>query len=135
MNKHGGYDIEDIRKMESGCKVKWYDDDPTLPPNWKTRHSEINSKNGKIPMQWFLNPEGKMFRGRKAALEEIQNSGKFSINEIRRFKFVIPDEKRQNYDWDDNDSSVPVGWLTTIITMNSFGKMVRSKRFLAPCGR
>ena len=89
MNKHGGYDIDDIRKMESGCKVKWYDDDPTLPPNWKTRHSEINSKNGKIPMQWFLNPEGKMFRGRKAALEEIQNSGKFSINEIRRFKFVI----------------------------------------------
>ena len=135
MNKDGGYDIDDIRKMESGCKVKWYDDDPTLPPNWKTRHSEINSKNGKIPMQWFLNPEGKMFRGRKAALEEIQNSGKFSINEIRRFKFVIPDDKRQNYDWDDNDSSVPVGWLTTIITMNSFGKMVRSKRFLAPCGR
>jgi hypothetical protein len=28
-----------------------------------------------------------------------------------------------------------VGWATTIITMNSFGKMVRSKRFMAPDGR
>ena len=61
--------------------------------------------------------------------------GKYSMDEVRRFKFIIPDEKRQNYDWNDNDSSVPLGWLTTIITMNSFGKMVKSKRFLAPCGR
>ena len=86
-------------------------------------------------MQWFLNPESKMFRGRKAALDEIQNSGKYSRDEIRKFKFIIPDEKRQNYDWNDNDPSVPIGWLTTIITMNSFGKMVKSKRFMAPCGR
>ena len=135
MKKEGSYTHDDIRKMESGCKVKWYDDDPTLPPNWKMRTSEIKTKSGTIPMQWFLNPEGKMFRGRKAALEEIQNSGKYSVDEIRRFKFVIPDDKRQNYDWNDNDSSIPIGWMTTYITMNSFGKMVRSKRFLAPCGR
>ena len=31
MNKIGGFTIDDIRKMESGCKVKWFDDDPTLP--------------------------------------------------------------------------------------------------------
>ena len=31
MNKIGGFSIDDIRKMESGCKVKWFDDDPTLP--------------------------------------------------------------------------------------------------------
>ena len=135
MNKEGGYSVDDVRKMESGCKVKWYDDDESLPPGWKTRTSEINSKSGKIPMQWFLSPENKMFRGRKAALEEIQNSGKYSIEEVRRFKFIIPEEKRQNYDWCDTDPSVPIGWLTTIITMNSFGKMVKSKRFLAPCGR
>ena len=29
----------------------------------------------------------------------------------------------------------PLGWLTTLITMNSFGKLVRSKRFMAPDGR
>ena len=134
MNKNG-YTQEDVRKVESGCKVKWVDDDPTLPEGWKTRTSEINSKNGMIPMQWFLNPDGKMLRGRKAALEEIQNSGKYSKEEIRNFKFVIPEDKRQNYQWNENDASVPLGWLTTMITMNSFGKMVRSKRFLAPCGR
>jgi len=134
MNK-GGFSYEDIRKMESGCKIRWVDDDPTLPFGWKTRTSEINSKNGKIPMQWFLNPDGKMLRGRKAALEEIQNSGHYTKEDIRKFKFVIPEIKRENYDWNENDPSVPMGWLTTMITMNSFGKMVKSKRFLAPCGR
>ena len=129
-----GYDEEDIKRMSSGCRVKWIDDDPSLPEGWKTRTSEINSKNGKIPMQWFLNPEGKMLRGRKAALIEIE-SGKYSKEDIRKFKFFIPDEKRKNYDWNENDPSVPMGWHTTMITMNSFGKMVRSKRFMAPCGR
>ena len=129
-----GYDEDDIRRMSSGCRVKWVDDDPTLPEGWKTRTSEINSKNGKIPMQWFLNPEGKMLRGRKAALIEIE-SGKYSKEDIRKFKFVIPEEKKKNYEWNENDPSVPMGWLTTMITMNSFGKMVRSKRFMAPCGR
>ena len=28
-----------------------------------------------------------------------------------------------------------LGWYTTIINMNSFGKIVRSKRFMAPDGR
>ena len=28
-----------------------------------------------------------------------------------------------------------LGWLTTVITMNSFGKLVQSKRFMAPDGR
>ena len=129
-----GYDEEDIKRMSSGCRVKWIEDDPTLPEGWKTRYSEINSKNGKVPMQWFLNPEGRMLRGRKAAMIEIE-SGKYSKEDIRKFKFSIPETKKANYDWNENDPSVPMGWLTTMITMNSFGKMVRSKRFMAPCGR
>jgi len=55
--------------------------------------------------------------------------------DIRRFKFVIPDNKKTNYSWNPDDPSVPTGWLTTLITMNSFGKLVRSKRFMAPDGR
>jgi hypothetical protein len=39
---------------------------------------------GKVSMQWFLNPEGKMFRGRKSALEEIITSGKYSKQDIRQ---------------------------------------------------
>ena len=95
--------------MESGCKIVWSDEDPTLPPLWKTRTSEINTRTGKVPMQWFLNPEGKMLRGRKAALEEIQNSGLYTKQEIRRFKFVVPDNKKTNYTWNPEDSSVPEG--------------------------
>ena len=30
---------------------------------------------------------------------------------------------------------ISLGWLTTLIQMNSFGKLVRSKRFMAPDGR
>ena len=29
-------------------------------------------------MQWFMNPDGKMFRGRKSALEEIHGSGLYT---------------------------------------------------------
>ena len=59
-------------------------------------------------MQWFLSPDGKMYRGRKSALEEIQSSGQYSTLEIRRFKFVIPENKKTNYTWGE-DTSVPPG--------------------------
>ena len=94
--------------MESGCKIVWTEEDPTLPPGWKTRSSEINTRTGKVPMQWFLSPDGKMYRGRKSALEEIQSSGQYSTLEIRRFKFVIPENKKTNYTWGE-DTSVPPG--------------------------
>ena len=32
----------------------------------------------KIPMQWFLNSDWRMSRGRKAALEEIRNRGQYA---------------------------------------------------------
>jgi hypothetical protein len=43
MKKSGSSDA-DIRRMESGCKVVWISDDPTLPAGWKTRESVINSR-------------------------------------------------------------------------------------------
>jgi hypothetical protein len=42
---------------------------------------------------------------------------------------------KSNYDWDDKDESVPEGWKTTMIAVNSFGKIVMSKRYLSPDGR
>ena len=39
--------------------------------------------------------------------------------DIRKFKFVFPETKRENYDWSENDPSVPMGWFTAMITMNS----------------
>ena len=44
MKKSGTASEEDIRRMESGCKVVWSCEDPTLPPGWKTRESVINSR-------------------------------------------------------------------------------------------
>ena len=37
-------------------------------------------------MQWFMSPQGKMFRGKKSALEHITNSGKYTKEEIRKFR-------------------------------------------------
>ena len=76
---------------------------------WKSRITDINAKTGKVTMQWFLNPDGKMFRGRKSALEFIQSSGNYTKQEIRKFKFVLPDNKKTNYTWNSQDSSVPEG--------------------------
>ena len=107
--RNTGASADDIRCMESGCKIVWTDTDPTLPPGWKTRTTEINARSGKVPMQWFSNPQGKMFRGRKSALEEIQGSGHYSKEDIRKFKFVIPESKKANYDWISDDPSVAPG--------------------------
>ena len=39
------------------------------------------------------------------------------------------------YDWIEDDPTLPVGWKSAIINMNSFGKIVESTRFLSPDGR
>ena len=42
---------------------------------------------------------------------------------------------KSNYDWDEKDETVPPGWKTTMVAVNSFGKIVMSKRYLSPDGR
>ena len=138
MRKHG-HDEDHIRIMEAGFKIQWLDDDPSLPTAWKTRFTDMKTKNGIVPMQWFLSPEGKMFRGRKSALDHITKSGLYDKEDVRKFRCSgdtpSKSEKKSNYDWDDQDPSVAEGWKTTMITVNSFGKQVLSKRFLSPDGR
>ena len=137
MRKYG-HEEDDIRIMEAGLKIQWLDNDPSLPESWKTRFTDMKTKNGVVPMQWFLSPEGKMFRGRKSALEHISKSGLYDKEDVRKFKHSSntpsKSEKKSNYDWDEADPSVPQGWKTTMITVNSFGKQVLSKRFLSPDG-
>merc|ERR1719209_1451767 len=129
------YSQQDIKIMESGFKIKWIDDDPSLPKNWKMRTTDMKTKNGTVPMQWFLSPEGKMFRGRKSALDHITKSGLYDKEDIRKFRCSGDTPTKSQYDWDETDPSVPKGWKTTMITVNSFGKSVLSKRFLSPDGR
>ena len=62
---------------------------------------------------------------------------RFDPEDIRKFKSVPTGNKKfsADYDWNDQDPTVPEGWKSAIITMNSFGKMVESVRFLSPDGR
>jgi len=128
------YSQEDIKIMESGFKIQWSDDD-CLPTGWKMRTTDMKTKNGTVPMQWFLSPEGKMFRGRKSTLDHITKSGQYNKEDIRKFRCSGDTPTKSQYDWDEKDPSVPKGWKTTMITVNSFGKNVQSKRFLSPDGR
>merc|ERR1719350_1964365 len=125
---------EHIKLMEAGFKIQWFDDD-SLPTGFKMRTTEMKTKNGTVQMQWFLSPEGKMFRGRKSALEHITKSGKYSVEDIRKFRCSGDTPTKSPYDWNDSDPTVPNGWKTTMITVNSFGKNVQSKRYLSPDGR
>ena len=138
MREQGIYTNDDIELMQSKLKIKWTEDDPTLMNGWKTRTSHIKTKAGQTEMQWFLSPENKMFRGRKSVLRHIQaNPGKFTPDEIRRFKSVPSANKKfsADYDWIENDPTLAVGWKSAVINMNSFGKIVESTRFLSPDGR
>ena len=65
-------------------------------------------------MQWFLSPEGKMFRGRKSVLKFIQsNPDRFNPEDIRKFKSVPTQNKKfsADYDWNEHDPTLPEGKL------------------------
>ena len=82
------------------------------------RVTDMKTKNGTVAMQWFLSPEGKMFRGRKSTLEHITKCGKYNVEDIRKFRCSGDTPTKSPYDWNDSDSSVPSGWKTTMITVN-----------------
>ena len=79
---------------------------------WKTRTSKIKTKAGMTEMQWFLSPEGKMFRGRKSMLKFIQsNPDRFHPEALRKFKSVPTQNKKfsAEYDWNESDPTMPEG--------------------------
>ena len=61
---------------------------------WKSRITEIKTKTGSTSMQWFLSPDGKMFRGRKSALRYIETCDYYSKEEVRLFKSKPTTEKK-----------------------------------------
>ena len=65
-------------------------------------------------MQWFLSPDGKMFRGRKSALRYIETCDYYSKEEVRLFKSKPTTEKKftKEYDWTDDEANLPLGWKT-----------------------
>ena len=139
MRDQGDWSNEDIDLMQSKLKIRWTEDDPTIPSGWKTRTSQIKTNAGSTYVQWFLSPGGKSFRGRKSVLKHIQaDPSRLDSEDIKKFKSVPPRNKKKfsaEYDWNVNDPTVPEGWKSTIIEFNSFGKIVKSVRFLSPDGR
>merc|ERR1712079_503625 len=68
-----------------------------------------------------------------SALDHITKSG-YGVDVIRNFRCSGETPTKSPYEWFE-DPSVPNGWKTTMITVNSFGKNVLSKRYLSPDGR
>ena len=44
-----GDSLEDMELMQSRLRIRWREDDPSVPPGWKTRTSQIRSKVSCIP--------------------------------------------------------------------------------------
>ena len=44
MKEQGDYSQEEVELMQSKLRIRWREDDPSVPPGWKTRTSQIKSK-------------------------------------------------------------------------------------------
>ena len=62
-------------------KFSWEDGDESLPEGWKKRISR-----GEAEMEWILSPEGRMYRSRVIALQDMIQRAKpqHLIEEMRR---------------------------------------------------
>jgi len=136
MEQDGGFPIEEIEHMKRPLKAPiWNEDDKTVPYGWKTRMGKINSKAGPVPLQFFLSPDGQIFKGRKAALRFIEESKIGTNEDLRKMKSVPMKKYKSKYEWNDNDPTVPGGWKTTSVTLNTFGRTMQTKRYQAPDGK
>ena len=55
LRKSGTADPEAIKRLESGCKVVWTEDDPTIPPG-KYYTSELNSMLTRLKCRTIIIP-------------------------------------------------------------------------------
>ena len=44
MREQGEYSQEEVDLMQRKLRIRWREDDPTVPKGWKTRTSQIRSK-------------------------------------------------------------------------------------------
>ena len=106
------YTYEDSEKCKDFAKIlncpekkyKWVPGDKSLPPNWKMRVCETESK-----MKFFLSPEGIQYRSRYVAYQDMckRNYGRDQIDFMKNL--LIEYES-----WETNDL-LPRGWLCKVI--------------------
>ena len=92
----------------------WIDDDPTVPIGWKTKTC---TNRGGQTVKNMTSPCVTLLAGRK---EDI---GMFKSTPVTGKKFS------KDYEWVEDDPTIPNGWKSTTTQMSSFGKIVESNRF------
>ena len=80
-------------------KYKWKEGDESVPKGWKTRVSD-----GEGEWEWILSPDGKMFRSRVLAVEEMVKRGCSKVEEEEM-------RAKMAFEGWQKDPAFPEGWL------------------------
>ena len=106
------YSEEDLKRCKEFVKEMakpdvrhtWVDGGDCLPPGWKSRTSE-----GEAKWLWILSPEGRSYRTRFVAIQDMKKRGA-SSEELQVMK-----EKMVQYEGWQLSNSLPQGWLVKVI--------------------
>ena len=85
-------------------KYEWNDGGDYLPAGWKSRVSEGESK-----MEWFLSPEGRMYRTRYMAIQDMLKKG-YPEDRLLEMKMSMI----RHEDWSASEL-LPADWLFKVI--------------------
>ena len=84
-------------------KFEWLPGDDSLPSGWKRRFSEGDAK-----MEWFLSPQGRMYRSRFVAIQDMirKNYSEKDVDEMRELMIKHENWRRSAY--------LPHNWMYKI---------------------
>jgi len=95
------------RRKKNTADVKWIENDPTVPANWKMRI--VTCSDGHA-VTFFLTPEGLTIKGRKAALQHMTKTGLYDSKDTELMKSHLNVLSRVSDIWVPGDPTLPVGW-------------------------
>lgn len=95
------------RRKKNSSDIKWEENDPTVPENWKMRI--VTCSDGHA-VTFFLTPEGVTIKGRKAALQHMIKSGLYSSKDLDLMKSHLNVLSRVSDIWIPGDPTLPAGW-------------------------
>ena len=118
MEKHPRYDDNDIENTKifletqksQEKKHNWEEGDETIPKNWKMRISETENK-----WQFFLSPEGKQYRSRFVAIQDMAKRSFYSVKHIDEMReLMIKHEQWQRSEYLPRDWIFKINWEGTL---------------------
>eukprot|EP00092_Neocalanus_flemingeri_P004097 GFUD01004409.1.p1 GENE.GFUD01004409.1~~GFUD01004409.1.p1 ORF type:complete len:1441 (+),score=264.42 GFUD01004409.1:78-4400(+) len=95
------------RRKKNSADVKWIENDPTVPANWKMRI--VTCSDGHA-VTFFLSPEGLTIKGRKAALQHMTKTGLYDSQDMELMKSHLNVLSRVSDIWIPGDPTLPTGW-------------------------